>query len=110
MTDSGSRAAFSIAYTLDSAGMIMNLPEVGSQNLIGLLDADGNPYDGSGTCKVMRPKDTPAKAFWSVTLNDNQTRSMLQVPQKCRRSGIQSYLTPAATAVLYRISSTSPGN
>lgn len=39
------------------------------------------------------------KAFWSFTLNDHQTRSMLQMPQKCRRSGGQSYLTPAATAV-----------
>ncbi|WP_449314365.1 DUF1214 domain-containing protein [Ruegeria meonggei] len=76
----------------------MNLPEVGSQYLIGFLDSDGNAYDGSKTYKVILPKDIPAKAFWSFTLYDNQTRSMLQTPQKYPRSGSQSYPTPAATA------------
>uniref|UniRef100_UPI003670787D DUF1254 domain-containing protein n=1 Tax=Ruegeria meonggei TaxID=1446476 RepID=UPI003670787D len=93
-----SRTAFYYAYTLDSPGMIMNLPEVGSQYLIGFLDSDGNAYDGSKTYKVILPKDIPAKAFWSFTLYDNQTRSMLQTPQKYPRSGSQSYPTPAATA------------
>ncbi|WP_434055100.1 MAG: DUF1254 domain-containing protein [Roseibium sp.] len=93
-----SRTAFYYAYTLDSPGMIMNLPEVGSQYLIGFLDSDGNPYDGSKTYKVTLPKGIPAKAFWSFTLYDNQTRSMLQTPQKFPRSGSQSYPTPAAAA------------
>jgi len=45
---------------------------------------------------VTLPKDIPAAAFWSLTLYDNQTRSMLQTPQKYPRAGSQSYPSPAA--------------
>ena len=44
------------------------------------------------------PKDIPARAFWSFTLYDNQTRSMLETPQKYPRAGSQSYPSPAAEA------------
>ena len=44
------------------------------------------------------PKDIPAAAFWSFTLYDNQTRSMLQTPQGYPRAGSQSYPSPAAEA------------
>jgi hypothetical protein len=37
-----SRTAFYYAYTLDSPGMIMRIPRVGSQYLMGFLDADKN--------------------------------------------------------------------
>ena len=43
-------------------------------------------------------KGIPAAAFWSLTLYDNQTRSMLQTPQKYPRAGSQSYPSPAAEA------------
>jgi hypothetical protein len=91
-----SRTAFYYAYTLDSPGMIMRIPGVGSQYLMGFLDADGNPFDGAKTYKVTLPKGIPAEAFWSLTLYDNQTRSMLQTPQKYPRAGSQSYPSPAA--------------
>ena len=91
-----SRTAFYYAYTLDSPGMIMRIPDVGSQYLIGFLDADGNPYNGAKTYKVTLPKGIPARAFWSLILYDNQTRSMLQTPQKFPRAGSQSYPSPAA--------------
>jgi hypothetical protein len=91
-----SRTAFYYAYTLDSPGMIMRIPDVGSQYLGGFLDASGAPFDGAKTYKVTLPKDIPARAFWSFTLYDNQTRSMLQTPQKYPRAGSQSYPTPAA--------------
>ena len=42
------------------------------------------------------PKDIPAARFWSFTLYDNQTRSMLQTPQRYPRAGSQSYPSPAA--------------
>ncbi|MCB1499801.1 MAG: DUF1254 domain-containing protein [Bauldia sp.] len=93
-----SRAAFYYGYTLDSPGMIMRIPAIGSQYLMGFLDAEGQPFDGARTYKVTLPKDIPAKAFWSLTLYDNQTRSMLQTPQRYPRSGSQSYPTPAAEA------------
>lgn len=91
-----SRAAFYYGYTLDSPGMIMRIPGVGSQYLMAFLDSEGDPFDGAKTYKVTLPKDIPAKAFWSFTLYDNQTRSMLQTPQKYPRAGSQSYPSPAA--------------
>jgi hypothetical protein len=93
-----SRTAFYYAYTLDSPGMIMRIPGVGSQYLMGFLDAEGNAFDGSKTYKVTLPKDIPARAFWSLTLYDNQTRSMLVTPQRYPRAGSQGYPSPAAEA------------
>ena len=93
-----SRTAFYYAYTLDSPGMIMRLPRVGSQYLMGFIDADGNAMDGAETYKVVLPKDIPAAAFWSFTVYDNQTRSMLETPQGYPRAGSQSYPSPAAEA------------
>ena len=55
---------------------------VGSQYLIAYLDKDGNAIDGSKTYKIHLPPDVPAKDFWSFTLYDNQTRSMLQTDQR----------------------------
>jgi len=91
-----SRTAFYYAYTLDSPGMIMRIPEVGSQYLIAFLDSAGNPFDGAKTYKVTLPPNIPARAFWSLTLYDNQTRSLLDTPQRFPRAGSQSYPSPAA--------------
>jgi hypothetical protein len=93
-----SRVAFYYGYTLDSPGMIMRIPDVGSQYLMGFLDAEGNPFDGAKTYKVTLPANIPARAFWSFTLYDNQTRSMLDTPQRFPRAGSQSYPSPAAEA------------
>jgi hypothetical protein len=93
-----SRTAFYYAYTLDSPAMIMRIPDVGSQYLMGFLDADGEPFDGAKSYKATLPKGIPAGRFWSFTLYDNQTRSMLQTPQKYPRAGSQSYPSPAAEA------------
>ena len=93
-----SRAAFYYGYTMDSPGMIMNLPNVGSQYLMGFTDAAKNSFDGAKTYKVTLPKDIPAAKFWSFTVYDNQTRSMLQTPQRYPRAGSQTYPSPAAVA------------
>ena len=42
------------------------------------------------------PPNIPAEKFWSFTVYDNQTRSMLDTPQRYPRAGSQSYPTPAA--------------
>jgi hypothetical protein len=78
--------------------MIMRIAEVGSQYLLAFADARGDIFDGAKTYKVTLPKGIPAKAFWSLTLYDNQSRSMLQTPQKYPRAGSQNYPTPAAEA------------
>lgn len=91
-----SRIAFYYGYTLDSPGMVMRIPDVGSQYLMGFTDAAGNPFDGGNTYKVTLPKGIPARAFWSFTLYDNQTRSMLDTAQRYPRAGSQNYPSPAA--------------
>jgi hypothetical protein len=93
-----SRTAFYYGYTLDSPGMIMRIPDVGSQYLMGFLDKDGNSFNGAQTYKVTLPPNIPARAFWSFTVYDNQTRSMLDTPQRYPRAGSQSYPSPAAEA------------
>jgi hypothetical protein len=93
-----SRTAFYYAYTLDSPSMIMRMPDVGSQYLMGSVDSAKNPFDGGKTYKVTLPPNIPARAFWSFTVYDNQSRSMLDTPQRYPRAGSQTYPTPAAEA------------
>ena len=50
----------------------------GSQYLIAYLDENMQALDGSKTYKIHLPPNVPAKDFWSFTIYDNQTRSMLQ--------------------------------
>jgi hypothetical protein len=78
--------------------MIMRLTGIGSQYLCGFVDSKGEYFDGAKTYKVTLPKDIPAEKFWSLTLYDNQSRSMLDTPQRYPRAGSQSYPTPAAVA------------
>jgi hypothetical protein len=40
-------------------------------------DKQGEFLDGSKTYKLMLQSDPPAKLFWSVTIYDNRTRSMI---------------------------------
>jgi hypothetical protein len=63
---------------------------------MGFLDTNNNPFDGGKTYKVTLPPNIPARAFWSFTVYDNQTRSMLDTPQRYPRAGSQTYPSPAA--------------
>jgi hypothetical protein len=76
----------------------MRLTGVGSQYLMMARDADGELLDGGTSYRLTLPRDIPAARFWSITLYDTQTRSMLETPQRFPRAGSQSYPTPAATA------------
>jgi len=76
--------------------MCMRLIGIGSQYLIGNLDSKGKPFDGSKTYKLELPANIPARKFWSITLYDNQTRSMLQTDQRWPRAGSQNFPSPAA--------------
>jgi hypothetical protein len=55
---------------------------VKARSTLAHVDAKGNPLDGSKTYSLHMPPNIPAKAFWSFTLYDNQTRSMLQTDQE----------------------------
>jgi len=72
------RAAFHFYATGITPAMSVKAVGKGSQYAFTYRDSNGNPLDGSKTYKVNVPADVPAKDFWSFTLYDNQTRSMLQ--------------------------------
>jgi hypothetical protein len=93
-----SRTSFFYAATGITPAMCMRLTGVGSQYVFANVDAAGDPFDGAKTYRLTLPKDIPAARFWSLTLYDNQTRSMLQTEQLYPRAGSQEYPSPAAEA------------
>jgi hypothetical protein len=93
-----SRTAMFFYATYITPAMIMRLTGIGSQYLGAFVDSNGEYFDGAKTYKVTLPPIIPAQAFWSFTVYDNQTRSMLDTPQRYPRAGSQSYPTPAAVA------------
>jgi len=92
------RTSFFYGVTGITPGMAMRLPGIGSQYVWTLVDADKNYFDGAKTYKVTLPKGIPEANFWSLTLYDNQSRSMLDTPQRYPRAGSQTYPSPAAEA------------
>jgi hypothetical protein len=92
------RTAFFYLATVVTPAMCMNVTEIGSQYLAVFLDGGGDPMDGAKTYKLKLPRGIPVGKFWSVTLYDDQTRSMLQTSQIYPRAGSQGYPTPAAVA------------
>lgn len=90
-------AMFYVATGITPA-MVMRLTNIGSQYLVAQADSNNEPLDGTKTYKVTLPPKIPAAAFWSLTVYDNQSRSMLQTPQRFPRAGSQSYPTAAAVS------------
>ncbi|MGY3614304.1 hypothetical protein ACVJGD_000500 [Bradyrhizobium sp. USDA 10063] len=83
-----SRLAMFYVATGITPAMVMRLTNIGSQYLGNYYDSSGNPLDGAKTYKLTLPPNIPAAKFWSLTLYDNQTRSMLQTGQRfptCRK-------------------------
>ena len=90
------RTSFFFYATGITPSMVMRLTGIGSQYIGAFVDSKGEYFDGSKTYKVTLPKDIPAEKFWSLTVYDNQSRSMLDTPQRYPRAGSQSYPSPAA--------------
>ncbi len=65
-------------------------PGTGSAYAGAFRDSAGDYLDGGRTYKVDLPGPIPAKAFWSFTVYDNQTRSLLPTDQKL--AGVDSTL------------------
>jgi len=93
-----SRTSMFYTATGITPAMCMRLTNVGSQYLVSNVGTDGEPFDGARTYRLRLPKDIPAARFWSLTVYDNQTRSMLQTPQRFPRAGSQMFPSPAAGA------------
>jgi hypothetical protein len=92
------RSNFFYGVTGITPGMAMRLTGIGSQYLLAIQDADKQHFDGAKTYKVTLPKGIPEANFWSFTVYDNMTRSMLDTPQRYPRAGSQSFPSPAAEA------------
>ena len=92
------RSSFFYGFTGITPAMCMRLTNVGSQYVWAFADADKNYLEGGNTYRVVLPPDIPEARFWSLTLYDNDSRSMLQTPQRFPRAGSQAYPTPAAQA------------
>jgi hypothetical protein len=92
------RTLFFYGYTGITPAMAMRLTGMGSQYLVAFLDSNKVYLDGSRSYTVTLPPSIPEARFWSLTLYDNQTRSMLVTPQRYPRAGSQAYPTPAAVA------------
>jgi hypothetical protein len=73
-------------FFLYATGITPAMAEVvigkGSAYAAAFVDAKGDPLDGGKTYKIHLPPNIPEKKFWSFTLYDNQSRSMLQTDQQ----------------------------
>ncbi len=76
------RSAFHFYATGITPAMSMKIVGKGSQYAIAYPDENGNTFDGSKMYKFNVPANPPMKDFWSFTIYDNQTRSMLQTDQR----------------------------
>jgi hypothetical protein len=82
------RTLFHYAATGITPAMAAAKPGSGSAYTFTARDAGGQFLDGGKTYKVTLPAPVPAGQFWSFTVYDSQTRSMLETDQKL--AGIDS--------------------
>ena len=76
------RSAFHFYATGITPAMSRKIVGKGSQYAIAYSDSKGETFDGSATYKFTVPANPPMNDFWSFTIYDNQTRSMLQTDQR----------------------------
>jgi hypothetical protein len=76
------KALFFFYATGVTPAMTEKMVGEGSQYAGAFVDAKGNPLDGGKSYRVHMPPNIPIKNFWSFTVYDNQTRSMLQTDQQ----------------------------
>jgi len=76
------RVMYHYPYTAVTPAMAAPRLGKGSDYAITYLDTNDQPFDGAQTYKLNIPANPPAKDFWSITVYDTQTRSMLQNKQR----------------------------
>lgn len=65
-------------YTTPALGVMKAGP--GGNYVQAFKDKDGNRFDGGKSYRLHVPANAPAEAFWSLTLYDAASRSMIQNP------------------------------
>jgi hypothetical protein len=76
------RSMFHYIATGITPAMSEAKPGTGSAYAFAARDSAGRYLDGGKSYKITLPAPIPAKDFWSFTVYDNQTRSMLETDQK----------------------------
>jgi hypothetical protein len=82
------RTLFHYYATGITPAMANSAPGTGSAYVLAARDSRGRYFDGGKTYKITLPAPVPAAQFWSFTVYDNQTRSLLETDQKL--AGIDS--------------------
>jgi hypothetical protein len=90
------RAALYYQATGASKGALLDLVGAGSKYATTFKDGDGRPLDGGQPYRLRVPAGVPARQFWSVTVYDAETRSMIDNAQGV--SGRDSYQDLAGNA------------
>ncbi len=62
--------------------MVAEVVGAGTQYVYTERDSHGDYLDGGRNYEIIVPPDVPARQFWSFTIYDSQTRSMLQTDQQ----------------------------
>ena len=76
------RTMFHYYATGITPAMSYSKPGTGSAYAVAARDSQGRYFDGGKTYKITLPAPIPAAQFWSFTVYDNQTRSLLETDQK----------------------------
>jgi len=76
------RAAWFYEATTTSKGMVTKTPGLGQVYLGAYKDKGGNWLDGANTYRLHVPSNAPVKQFWSLTVYDVDTRSLVDNQQK----------------------------
>lgn len=83
------RAMYAYQAITTSYAMVAEWVGKGSKYFAGTVDSEGKKYDGSNTYRVPVPAKVPAGRFWSITVYDSATRSMIQ--NKTGLASVDSY-------------------
>jgi hypothetical protein len=85
-------------YTTPALGVMKAGP--GGNYVQAFKDKDGNRLDGGKSYRLHVPANAPAEAFWSLTLYDTATRSMIQNPSNDSAHSPSTSSRPMRTAPL----------
>lgn len=80
--DYDAQAFFAAYATGVTPAMATKMVGIGSQYLCTHTDGKGVPLDGAKNYKLRVPANIPAKDFWSMTVYDSASRSMMATSQK----------------------------
>jgi hypothetical protein len=72
------RAAFHYQAMCGAEAMLFKMAGKGSQYTVAFKDGKGNYLDGSNNYKLVVPANAPAKNYWSLSVYDVPTRSLVK--------------------------------